>query len=326
MVFLVVLKVLFVIPGEARGGSMIFARREAESIAKLGEEIQMFHLRSRILPWILAREYFRFRAEVSRFRPNVIHAQFGTMTAFFTAVASGFTPLVITYRGTDLNPGGGIRSLLGRGLSQLAALRASSIVCVSEELRGRLSWRRRRAVVLPTGVDCELFHPEDRDAVRRRLHWRENARVVLFNAGFDRRVKRLDLAERAVAFARDTLPALQLEILNGEVAPELVPALMNASDCLLVTSDREGSPAVVQEALSCGLPIVSVDVGDVPQRLEGIANTRIVERDAAALGRALVEITENPLRTDGPARAAAFSSAAIASRLKQIYLQAARRT
>ena len=53
--------------------------------------------------------------------------------------------------------------------------------------------------------------------------------------------------------------------------PARVPDLMNAADCLLVTSDAEGSPTMVQEALATNLPVVSVDVGDIAERLEGVA-------------------------------------------------------
>jgi len=321
------LRVLFVVPGDGQGSSMIFVRRQAESLLREGVEVRSFYLGSRTSAWVLAQEFFRFRAELARFDPAVIHAHYGTVTAMFAALASGRRPLIVTYRGSDLNHSAasrGVRSWLGRLLSQLAALRASRIVCVSQGLCDRLWWRRDRVSVLPTGVDCELFRPEAREAVRLRLGliehvWAASARVVLFNAGFDRRNKRLDLAERAVAIARDTLPDLRLEILNGEVDPSHVPELMNGSDCLLVTSDREGSPTVVQEALACGLPVVSVDVGDVAARLAGVSNTCIVPRDAAAIAHALVELTTLPLRTNGPAGVDDFSSRRIAQRLCGLY-------
>ena len=80
-------RVLFVIPGEAEGSSMIFARRQAESLERQGVEVNLFHLRSRTSLLELAREWRRFRRRVRRVNPQVIHAHFGTMTALFAAWA-----------------------------------------------------------------------------------------------------------------------------------------------------------------------------------------------------------------------------------------------
>jgi len=308
------MRVLFVIPGDGRGSSMIFVRRQAEELRREGVDVRCFYLASRTSPRMLVRDFRRFRSELARFDPAVVHAHYGTVTALFAALASGGTPLIVTYLGSDLNLPG-----LGRWLSQFAALKASRVVCASQGLRDRLWWKRDRATVLPTGVDRELFRPERRGSARQHLKWPESERVVLFNAGYDPRIKRLDLAEQAVTIARKTLPNLRLEVMNGNVDPARVPDLMNASDCLLVASDLEGSPTVVQEALACGVPVVSVDVGDVAERLSGVTNTRVIARDAAAIARALVEITTVPLRTDGPARADDFSSRTIARRLRDLY-------
>jgi glycosyltransferase involved in cell wall biosynthesis len=183
-------------------------------------------------------------------------------------------------------------------------------------------WRRDGAAIQPSGVDTELFRPEARDDARRRLQWTPGDRVALFNAGLDPANKRLDLARAAVAEARRSCPALRLEILDGRVDPARVPALMNASDCLLVTSDTEGSPSVIQEALACALPIVSVEVGDAVERLRGVTHCRIVERNAESIGRALAEITATPLRTNGPQAARELSFDFLARGLCCLYREA----
>ena len=318
------MRVLFVVPGASQGSNMIFVRRQAESLEREGLDVESFYLRSRTSPRELLQEFRRFRAELKRVDPEVVHAHYGTMTALFAALASGARPLVITYRGSDLHGSqkvSKLRSAVGRWMSQAAALRAARIVCVSSRLGECLWWRRGRVTVLPTGVDAEAFRPEARAAARARLGWPESDRVVLFNAGRDPWTKRLDLARAALDAARITLPGLRLEVMDGGTGPEQVPTFMNASDCLLVTSDTEGSPAVVQEALACGLPVVSVDAGDVAERLERVSNTRMVARDAGAIGAALVELTREPLRTNGPAAAGELSLPRIARRMRNLYAE-----
>ena len=321
-----VLRVLFVIPGVAAGHSMVFARRQAAALVAQGFPVEMFDLRSRTSLDAVFSEFRRFRRAVQVFRPQVIHAHYGTVTALFAALGAGKIPLVVTYRGSDLNrlpTERGLRPVAARLLSQLAALRAARIVCVSSQLKNRLWWRRARVTVLPTGVDPEVFRPEPQEALRVELDWREEERVVLFNAGNDARNKRLDLATSAVEQARRWAPSIRLEVLDGSVAPERVPALMNAANCLLVTSDAEGSPTVVQEALATNLPVVSVDVGDIRERLKGVRCSRVAPRDAQALGRALAEVLNPPRRSDGRAVVDAFSSASVARELGRLYREIA---
>jgi teichuronic acid biosynthesis glycosyltransferase TuaC len=319
------LRVLFVIPGEGQGNSMIFARRQAATLRARGVEVHQFFLKSRTSMSALVREMRRFRAEIRILEPDIVHAHFGTVTAMFAALGAGRRPLVITYRGSDLNPSPGapvFRKGLGHLLSQLAALRARRIVCVSAPLRRRLWWNASRAVVLPSGVDPVVFCARPRGQARRSLEWAEAQPVVLFNAGSDSRIKRADLAFAAIAAARRSLPNMRLERVDGTTPPEHMPVLMNASDCLLLTSDFEGSPTVVQEALACNLPIVSVDVGDVAERIEGVENACLASRDAEMIGAAVAEMVRTPRRTDGFRKLAEFSTDYVASQLSQLYAQA----
>lgn len=318
-------RVLFVIPGVAAGSSMVFARRQAQALKKLGIEVYCFFLQSRTSLRVLAAEAVRIRAVIASFHPNVVHAHFGTATALFAVATSGYLPVVITYRGSDLNfvPAcSHFRATLGRLFSQVAALGAARIVCVSPGLRARLWWRRERASVLPSGVDTDTFHTIPRADARQKLKWNEDALVILFNAGHDARNKRLDLAEAAANLLRRKLPSARLEVLRGTTPPELVPLLLNAANCLLVTSDSEGSPTIVQEAVITNLPVVTVDVGDVAERLHGITETRIVERDPQALSEALLEILLRSRRSNGRERSSEISSSRVAAELVRLYTEA----
>ena len=84
---------------------------------------------------------------------------------------------------------------------------------------------------------------------------------------FDNAVKNAPLAKEVVSLMQDN--NVELLELKG-YSREGVTLLMCAVDAFLMTSFTEGSPQVIKEALICGCPIVSVDVGDVQERIEGV--------------------------------------------------------
>lgn len=300
------LRILAVIPGSATDhGSMVFAKRQAAALEALGGRVQTFFITSRTNPLSIIQEWLRLRREIKAFKPDVIHCHYGTMTAFI-AICATKRPIVITYRGSDLNPvpsGKYLRTLFSHILSQISAIRARRIICVSQGLAGRLLWCQAKANVIPTGVDNKVFKPMPQTEARSRLGM-GNDPVVLFNAGRFPKVKRIDLAEMAVAEVKKYLPNVKFIVLRGDTLPETIPLYHNAADVLLVTSDFEGSPTIVQEAVACGLPVVSVDVGDVPERLRSVVPSKIVSRDSVLLGAALLEIISLKQRSNGPEIAA----------------------
>ncbi|TAK84953.1 MAG: glycosyltransferase [Betaproteobacteria bacterium] len=318
------LRILFVTPASA---PMPFVRREAQALRAAGHAVEIFGFdNASYLPWRVAAQVFRLRAAVRRFRPDVVHAQFGKFNALAAALAAGRVPLVVTFRGTDINRNSRystLRSALGVAASQIAALAARAVVCVSHEIQSKI-WKRRDCTVIPTGVDVRTFVPGDRATARRRLGFGAHERIVLFNAGRNPAVKDPQLAAAAVAEARRHARDLRFVVLEGDVAPDDIPLYMNAADVLLVTSRTEGSPTVVQEAMACNLPVVSVDVGDVRERLTGVSHCAVVSRDPAALGAALAQVLRARRRSDGRAHAEALSLEAIAARLAQIYRSVAR--
>lgn len=132
-------------------------------------------------------------------------------------------------------------------------------------------------------------------------------------------MKRTDLAEAAVAVARRAIGGVRLVVMRGDIRHAEVPVYLNASDCLLMCSDYEGSPNIVKEALACNLPVVSVDVGDVVERLRGVYPARIVRRDPEALGAALAEVLVTGARSNGRESVEALASAQITQRILEVY-------
>lgn len=295
------MRLVMVIAGQPDGNEFPFARRQARMLGeRFGVEVERFFLRDRMSPVRLWKARRELKRTLREFRPDLVMVHYGTVTGLFT-VLSSFVPVVITFQGSDLNKtpsDGRIRDLLGRWFSQLAAFFAAGIICVSEGLRDRLWWRRDEAHVLPMGADLATFRPMDKQESRKSLGWSPHERVVLFNNN-NPGVKRMDIAQAVIERVRAQVPEARLEALQGAIPPDRMPVLMNAADVLLLCSDQEGSPMMVKEAMACGLPVVTSDVGDVRARLKDVEPGAVVAQDPAALASAMLEVLRDPRRSNG---------------------------
>jgi glycosyltransferase involved in cell wall biosynthesis len=226
-------------------------------------------------------------------RYDILHVHFGGLLAFIGSLVAG-KRTIITYHGTDLHGGtpttylSKIKSLINTRFSILAAKQAGGLVVVSPNLKDFLPAQiHQKSIVLPTGVDYSLFTPIQQDQARQELALDLNKKYILFSSISNSPVKRLDTARAVEIEVCKHMPEAELLMLSRQ--PYLkVPLYLNAADCLLLTSDKEGSPNIVKEALAVNLPIVSVDVGDVKLRCQGVPNCQIVDRDIASLSNAVL--------------------------------------
>ncbi|MFH1789397.1 MAG: glycosyltransferase, partial [Candidatus Altiarchaeota archaeon] len=76
------------------------------------------------------------------------------------------------------------------------------------------------------------------------------------------------------------------------LAPESVPLILNCANVFAITSQYESCPLVAQEALACGIPVVSVDVGRVKEMINSSCAGAIVERNPDSMAEALVAYLE----------------------------------
>ena len=311
-----------------------FVVRQIESLPTVGVDVDVKAIQGHFSPLRSLPAYARAARTVLglNFRPrryDVIHAHFGHCGLL--ACLQLRYPVVLTYYGYDIDMPAehreGLRTKLERRLFiELSRLFAATAVQSRREL-GCLPRRARPfCTVIPSGVDRDLFRPLERAEARRRVTWNASENpVTLFPYDPGRFTKRYALAEAAVGEARKRIPDLELVVCD-RVAPDQVPDYMNAADALIVSSVAEGSPNVVKEAMACNLPIVSVDVGDVRDVIDGTRNCRICPPEADLLGQALVEVLQaRPERSDGRERSAHLGVGEIAGRLTKVYESAAGR-
>ena len=98
-----------------------------------------------------------------------------------------------------------------------------------------------------------------------------------------------------------------------------VPYYLNASNVLLLTSLQEGSPTIVKEALACDLPVVSVNVGDVQERIEGIEGCYLASSDPGDISAKLRLVRFGAQRVSGHVTVRELSVENVALRVKELY-------
>lgn len=164
--------------------------------------------------------------------------------------------------------------------------------------------------------------------VQRKLD--KDAEYVLFAGAFDNAVKDSELAKSVIAVYNSSFANSQSPIANRQIElielkgynRNQVTALMYNCHALLMTSKTEGSPQVVKEAMACGCPIVSVDVGDVAERTGRVEGCYVVStREPKDIAEALLKALAFNGRTNGRERiiAMGLSNEQVAKRLESIY-------
>jgi teichuronic acid biosynthesis glycosyltransferase TuaC len=302
--------VFMVVNGTVRDGEPqfpTFIRTQAEALRNAGCEIFVSVLDDRTSIRGVLRNVRRLKTEIAVAQPQIVHAQYGSVTAAVARLIKGQLPLVVSFCGDDLlgTPQPEfywrVRELCARSLGLWAASRATALIVKSRNLLEALpDTLKERAAILCNGVNTNWFKPMDQEKCRSELGWSNESKVVLFNASHneDRAGKNPSLASETVSLLAHSLPSVRLHMISNVSSSE-VRLTMNAADCLLVTSLHEGSPNIVKEAMACNLPVVSVPCGDVAERLQSTYPGGVASYDAAALARMITKVFEAGYRSNG---------------------------
>ena len=319
-----VLVVTNIWPHEADPTYGIFVKRQVDSLVERGLCCDVVFIRG----YLSGRAYAAaarhlLAAGVRGRRYALVHAHGGE-----AGVVAGFyarAPVVVTYYGSDLlgiwrrSRSLPLTSRVRRRLVRDSARLAAATITQSRQMESVLPQRvRARNRVVPNGIDRRVFHPLDRARVRAELGWSDSEPVCLFAGNPSLPVKRFALAEAACRRAERETGPIRLAAIWG-TAPERMPAVLNAADCLLLTSSSEGSPNVVKEAVTCGLPVITTQVGDVDDLLRDVEPSWICGDASDELSSAVVDCLSRRTRSNGWVAGEWFSLESVAARIEQLY-------
>jgi teichuronic acid biosynthesis glycosyltransferase TuaC len=284
-----------------------FVAEQIESLRAAGLAVDVLSFDGRQHATAYARAAHTLRGCIRSGDFDLVHAHYGLTGA--VALAQRPLPVVTTFWGSDTG-----YIAWQRRVGRFVARRTTPIF-VSQAIERSLGVS---GMVIPSGVAMELFRIEPRVEAQAMLGWTPGT-YALFPGSAANCRKRPDLFTGAVEEAAGQFPRLRPVYLEGLSREEVVHA-MNAASVLVMTSDWEGSPLAVKEALACGTPVVSVDVGDVSETIGGLPGCAIVPRSPARLGEAIVaaldaRVPREVLRE----RASQFSLDVVAEAVIKVY-------
>ena len=179
----------------------------------------------------------------------------------------------------------------------------------------RLGIDRNKVIVIPRGVDTELFKPKKcNELLRDELKIMEDDIVVLYVGRLDyikgmdyllqsakelihynKKVKFLIVGDGGLRGECNALQRINPENIIVLGFRNDVPELMNAADIFVLPSLAEGAANAVMEASASGLPVITTSVGEIPRIiLDGETGILIEPRDSKGLVKALKRLVDNP--------------------------------
>jgi glycosyltransferase involved in cell wall biosynthesis len=215
-------------------------------------------------------------------------------------------------------------------IDKRAVRRFDHVVAVSDEIYRDLGASRMppgRLSRIDNGIEAPLVSAHQRHEIRAEWNLTSGEKLIV-QIGRLARSKRNASLLKAVAGLPSDISARVVLVGDGEERPALAEyarrvgigdrvifagyrrdsaAIMAAADVLAITSNQEGLPIVVLEAMAVGCPIIATAVGAIPEVLSSENAWIVPVDDDAALGRALNEA----LGASSPARARAAKAKSV---------------
>ena len=287
-----------------------FVYDQVQALRAAGVEVDVFFVNGPRSTWNYLWGFPRLWRLLRRQRYDLIHAHY-VLTGVLARAQWGHK-VVLTHHGPEVLGQPRWQSWLCRLVTPLF----DEVIYVTEEMRRTL--RDRDGWVIPCGINLEDFALIPRLEAREQVGLPLDRPLVLWAGNPERPEKCFWMVEQAMSLVKEQLPTAELVLLTGK-PHDVVPTFMNACDALVLTSALEGSPMVVKEAMACNLPIVSVQVGDVPEVIGGTPGCVLAERDPADIAAKLVASISGPKRTDGRAHIGHLCDERIVECLLEVY-------
>lgn len=254
-------RILFIASGRSGTVSPIIYN-QGESLSQRGLDVEYYPIIGGLRGYLVSIFQIKYLLKSVQF--DIVHAHYG-LCGIVALLATRNMPIVISFMGDDLvgSVKNGRYTMVSRWFGRINAFLARYFygytIVKSASLCDHLK-NVKNISILPNGVDLSRFFVLPKAKAKLHIGLAPEKKYIIFVSDPQRDEKNFALAQQAVQLLkRDDV---QLLPVFNKANDELV-YYYNAADCLILTSFHEGSPNVIKEAMACGCPIVSTDVGDV---------------------------------------------------------------
>jgi teichuronic acid biosynthesis glycosyltransferase TuaC len=268
----------------------------AEGVRARGVDLRLEYLGNLRSPLQVLRARARVKELASQY--DLVHAQSGSACALATAAAEG-VPKLLTIRGNDWSTHDATIGFLyfhtrvAASLTRAVINSFDGIIAVSARLAKQVAGLVPGALVavLPSSIDLTLFSPRDRTEARALLgHPQSSEKWILFNSvDLHNPIKRFELAQKAFDIAQATHGNLRLRLATN-LPRDQMALFVAACDLILCTSETEGWPNSIKEALACNVPFVATDVSDLRDIAAVDASCRVCAADAGVIASNISDV------------------------------------
>jgi len=294
---------------------------------KLATELKQCGIETALIPSASGR-FLNCLREASRFlrqkKVDVLHSHKSkeNLLALLLAKRFGIPFLVRTKHGMPEPRTSKDRIVYG--LERLTARFANRVICVSGDLKQTLARElpRKQLAVVHNAIDFAKVHSEFTVAEAKRKLGISTAQQVVGIVGRIEAVKRVDLFLEVAHLISRELPSAcfviagsgreETALRNSLQGSDLeqwsrflgerddIYDVLRAMDLLLITSDHEGLPTVLLEAMALGVPVLARNVGGIGEVIcNGMNGVLINSANAAELAAASLSLlTSNALRNE----------------------------
>lgn len=242
----------------------ILTKKQIDSIEKFNVSINLITCINLKNPLNFYRKRQQIISKLKLCKYDFIHFQYGSLLGFL-GIFVKHRNKIISICGSDLIlKNKSIISYITVFLTKVSLPFYRIIVVKSQNLKNQINSKHHYKVkIIPNGVDIDFFN-------KKIIEKKNNKFKVVFHEGQNNRpIKNLPLALKTIQYLRENNLNISFYKFSNKSANQ-VKEILQSADCLLVTSLHEGSPNIVKEALSVNTPVVSVDCGDVKERLKNV--------------------------------------------------------